>query len=184
MKRAVFTKDNREKTRSGLKTQTRRLGENPWRVSVGQVMCLAEPIQVLEFPECRNTAISVKVKYLDTDSVSIVEISQGACEKLQMRKDCLKPAIARFMLDDFKRHYIKILDIREEYLQDISEADAIAEGVEEKRSRAGVLSAKAAFMRLWDSIHTLPARQSKENPRVTAYTYQFFPEKPLVSAEV
>lgn len=122
--------------------------------------------------------IGVDVLYLDDGYNVTLPISMKSLTKLRNRKDPYRAAIARFMLDDFKRHYIRILDIREEYLQDISEEDAIAEGVEKTQHgfKIGDYCSQLAvdcFSTLWDSINKLPAKQWDANPRVTAYTYEF-----------
>ena len=62
MKSAVFQFDNRIAIRRKLKTQTRRLGHNPWKANVGDRRALAEPTQIREVDPTNNL---VWVKYLD-----------------------------------------------------------------------------------------------------------------------
>ncbi|MEM7771055.1 MAG: hypothetical protein AAF327_11160 [Cyanobacteria bacterium P01_A01_bin.37] len=182
MKRATFTHENRIKTRSGQKTQTRRIGANPWKVQVGDVLALAEPTQFIrEVSSTETTDGSVmwsraKVFYPDTNEEKILTLIGASRKKLFARKDPYKPAIARFMLNDFARHYIRITDIREEHLRDISAEDAIAEGIEVNEDSRGC--EKWFFSSLWNSIHKEPGKAWLDDPLVTAYTYQLLEEKP------
>jgi len=74
-----------------------------------------------------------------------------------------KPSI--FMPKKLSRITLKITDIRVERLQDISENDALAEGVQQdndKHSPPPFITAKENFQALWNSIN----KNWKENPWV------------------
>lgn len=70
--------------------------------------------------------------------------------------------------------YFKLLAIRRERLQDISEADAIAEGVSKYYRCPQWLpgEAIAQFIHLWDSIHKNPDDRSYHNPDVWVLTLE------------
>lgn len=74
------------------------------------------------------------------------------------------------------RCHIKITNIKAERLQDISERDAIAEGVYQcpngKYWTHGEAdnSAVVAYMKLWDRIN--PKHPRSSNPWVFAYTFE------------
>lgn len=89
-----------------------------------------------------------------------------------------------FMLRWASRITLTVTDVRVERLQDISEADALAEGIVPVPSREGGVvrysgigakfglaqhTATLAFLHLWDSINGEDA--SALNPWVAAYTY-------------
>ena len=57
---------------------------------------------------------------------------------------------------------IKILEIRREHLQEISEQDAIAEGVD----------SVASYAALWDSINTKKGTRWADNPDVWVLTFE------------
>lgn len=67
---------------------------------------------------------------------------------------------------------IEITAIRQERLQDISEADAQAEGVTDV----------AAYRALWESINTTPGVRWEDNPQVWVYSFRFVPA--LVQVEL
>ena len=89
--------------------------------------------------------------------------------------------LARFMCKWMSRITLAVTDVRVERLQDISEADAIAEGaplprygvwpfVDERRGLTGqATSARAWFAMLWDSLHGPGAWEA--NPWVAAISF-------------
>ncbi|MEO1145159.1 MAG: hypothetical protein AAFY26_06140 [Cyanobacteria bacterium J06638_22] len=182
MKRAIFTKENRQATRDRLKWQTRRIGDNPWKVEVGDVLALAEPVQIAGIFAVFKR---VDVSYLDDGFRQWVNVSDKSLTKIQARKDPHHATIARHMLGDFARHYIRITDKRVEQLQDISEEDCYAEGVRiyegERLCMPGESALdnaiyRAHFWALWNSINKQSGRAYKDNPVVTAYSYEFLGE--------
>jgi hypothetical protein len=83
------------------------------------------------------------------------------------------------------RLWLEVTDMRVQRLQEISEADAIAEGIHEVRSRAGdgmrhfgTIDADAvwptpsrAYRALWDSLHTKPGEGWRDNPWIYAASF-------------
>lgn len=82
-----------------------------------------------------------------------------------------------FMPRHASRLTLTVTDVRVERLQDISDADAIAEGIEAAPPEfpgmyltpRGMATPMAAYMRLWDGINGVGSHQA--NPFVTAYTF-------------
>jgi hypothetical protein len=74
----------------------------------------------------------------------------------------------------FQQLRVKITAIRQERLQDITEADAVAEGcspVSAERLQA-YESARDTYAQLWDSINTRKGTRWADNPRVWALTFE------------
>lgn len=80
---------------------------------------------------------------------------------------------------------LSVTDVRVQRLQDISEADAIAEGIYEVRSRSGDgmrhfgtepndsvwPTATRAYRALWDSLHAEPGTRWEDNPWIVAVSF-------------
>ena len=66
-----------------------------------------------------------------------------------------KRLTAMFMAKRYARTWLELIDVRVERLQDISEEDAIAEGIGDWTSIGGwnTETAKQAYAKLWDSIN-------------------------------
>jgi hypothetical protein len=76
---------------------------------------------------------------------------------------------------------LEITDIRVQRIQEISEADAIAEGIREVAGKPGVFdgggpaigrTARHAFLRLWDSIYAAQDLGWEVNPWVWAISFR------------
>lgn len=100
-----------------------------------------------------------------------------------------RPSI--FMPKIYARIFLKITNVRVERLQDISEEDAIAEGVKVREGNpmfyrvgefSSVFSAREVFIHLWNSINKKePTKQWGANPYVFVYEFERV-EKPEVMA--
>ena len=66
---------------------------------------------------------------------------------------------------------IRITNIRREHVQDISEADAIAEGILNWDKYDFGMAPRDAFGKFWDTIHTKRGDRWEDNPEV--YTLEF-----------
>jgi len=130
--------------RAGLKTQTRRV--SPPKFNVGDVVAIAEPcaISLCQAPGC--------VPYLHCEySAGGAVTLDGDAEEIAR---CAKmptvinrtPRSARFMPGWAERSRIRITEIREERLGDITEADAVREG----------FGSREAFLAYFATLHKGP----------------------------
>ena len=140
MTRLTLSLPMAQKFRAGLKTQTRRV--SPPRFKVGDVVAIAEPctVSLCQAPGC--------VPYLHCEySAGGAVTLDGDAEEIAR---CAKmptvinrtPRSARFMPGWAERSRIRITEIREEALGDITEADAVREGFTDR----------AAFLAYFASI--------------------------------
>ena len=126
--------------RAGLKTQTRRV--SPPRFNVGDVVAIAEPctISLCQAPGC---VPYLHCEYSAGGAVTLdgdaEEIARCATMPTVINRT---PRSARFMPGWAERSRIKITEIREEALGDITEADAVREGFADR----------AAFLAYFASI--------------------------------
>jgi len=129
---------------AGLKTQTRRV--SPPKFNVGDVVAIAEPcaISLCQAPGC--------VPYLHCEySAGGAVTLDGDAEEIAR---CAKmptvinrtPRSARFMPGWAERSRIRITEIREERLGDITEADAVREG----------FVSRDAFLAYFGTLHKGP----------------------------
>jgi len=82
--------------------------------------------------------------------------------------------LPRFMPKWAARIWLEITDVRAEMLQDITEADAIAEGVDAPDDEFGGFDRphRVAFMNLWDSINAKRGWPWDSNPFVWVLTFR------------
>ena len=69
------------------------------------------------------------------------------------------------------RYFLQVAMVRVERLQDITEADAKAEGIEPKEPNH-VVSAKYRFGQLWNSLNKKRGHPWADNPWITAVTFR------------
>lgn len=174
-------------TMEGRKTRTSRVIDPPPdesgritfkpRYKIGEVLYIKEPYVLVE-PRSRFAFDGVKV------GKPIYKYGGSWGEKNWQNKQGM-PA-------RFARTFIKITGVRTERLQDITEQDAIREGVEPFGSISGKWvcydkaqcrmaakmdgyvfcgSARASFSTLWDSL-AKPGRKWEDNPWVGVYDYE------------
>ena len=94
--------------------------------------------------------------------------------------DLVKWRPSMFMPRWASRLFLPVVDVRAERLQDISEADAVAEGIEQRadgywlgHGAMGYPSARGAFASLWDSINgSKPGKAWNDNPWTWAITFK------------
>lgn len=218
----LLTKDNRQRSRDGDKTATRRvivpqpvfqkhdpLGmreDNAWRwrhyawkdgqspnvlenmirdarFAVGDRLYMLEPYRVLNKPQGNM----VHGYYCDDNIIFDVELQWPELERFLDRKKPYAKTSSMFMYKSLARTWFEVTGVKVERVQDISDADCIAEGVEEVGSRhyrnynypcpdqnyyAGVLSAKVSFETLWDSINKKRGYGWEVNPWVWCISFE------------
>jgi hypothetical protein len=132
--------------------------------ATGDRMYVKEPTKVLHLGEGDR----VLVEWLDSGETAWVDVTEQDLEKLQSRADCSKPSSAMFMLRSFARTTRSLVSVRPVILQEISEEDAIGEGIEIIETDRGIRykdysldsphypqfdSPILSFASLWDSIN-------------------------------
>ena len=124
MKRLPFSLPMVRAFRAGLKTQTRRV--RPPRFEVGEIVAIAEPCTVRLDP---GEYSIVRCYYTADDAVCILDdrAERGRCATMKTVQNAT-PRSARFMPGWAERSRVRITEIREERLGDITEADAVREG--------------------------------------------------------
>ena len=142
MKRLPFSLPMVRAFRARLKTQTRRV--SPPRFEVGEIVAIAEPCTVRldpgEYP-------IVRCYYAADDAVCILDdrAERERCSTMKTVKNAT-PRSARFMPGWAERSRVRITEIREEALGDITEADAVREGFADR----------AAFIAYFATLHKGP----------------------------
>jgi hypothetical protein len=164
MKGILFNEDLFPLVVSGEKTQTRRIkkGEKP-RYEKGEIIYLKEPFYIVPGT---NTAVTYKDDFK----------GEPPAIKFKWKNKLFMPA-------KYARHFIRITNIRNELLGDISGPDAIAEGCglnwSRLKQRDQEIKARVEFFKLWIRIN---GRQSwADNPRVWVYDFEVF--KDYISTE-
>lgn len=204
MKPILFTRENRDRTRTGHKTQTRRvlnpqphagIRRSPFVASgyedghgceiripytIGDILYLTEPY-VIDAAE-HTSKRQVIGKYLDDGQPFSVTLTSDEWDRFLARKQPYKPTSARFMYKSLARTCIQITDLRLQPIQEITEQDAIAEGIKEyietlspfQRARGALSTSYYAghFQMLWDSINAARGHGWATNHTVLAITYQ------------
>ena len=126
MTRLTFSLPMTRALRAKLKTQTRRV--SPPRFKVGDVLAVAEPctISLCQAPDC--------VPYLHCEYAAGGEATINGDPAEIARCSTMKTVInrtlraGRFMPGWAERSQVRITEIRQEALGDITEADAVREG--------------------------------------------------------
>lgn len=193
MKGILFKPEMTRAIIEGRKTQTRRLIKTPngwsgFNVHSDGNGCRYEVYATDEHGSEENVkgqTREIKPLYLPEDLVFIKETifkgkndrwyyDEGNAEVLGEYKDpiLLNKPIGRtisslLMPAGAARYFLYIESVRIERLRDISEEDAIAEGVDLNRG----LTAREAYQTLWDRINTGCEKQWHNNPFVWVYTF-------------
>ena len=133
----------------GDKTETRRLGKPRWKV--GDVLYVKETLTQGGY---RHIETFVQPEHLTNYRSDYAPIfANGEFMIWKWKRDVLP---AMFMPRKAARTFIKVLEIYEEHLWDVTDRKARAEGV----ANGG------AFASLWGSIHSKPGFRWADNPAV------------------
>lgn len=144
----------------------------------GDITYIPEPVQILVISGNANGAMC-DIEYLwerfDVPSVlRDVYLSPDEMRKVYARKRGWNvPTTARFMRKAFAREFVRITGVRVERLQDIDEAEALAEGIGEFGEWSGnedVTTPVGGFRELWQSIHG--AESWAANPWCWVYEFE------------
>lgn len=135
------------------------------RYSVGETVYLPEPYQIDE-NETNFFSMRVAGEYLDDNKYFEIDVDDAKIfTQLCKRKFPYRKTAARFMYKSLARHFATVTKVRAEQGQDISEADAIAEGVIVGSSAMGhIFTAIEHFKGLWDSINAKRGYGWEKNP--------------------
>ena len=195
----VLTKENRQKSRVGDKTHTRRLirpqpegawarhypnvidgcyadGEcksdlkAPWQV--GDHLWMLEPYQVE-----RTDAHAIGGIYCDDQKPFVVELTDSEMSLWGNRKYPFRKTSSRYMYKSLARTWFEVTAVRAERLQDITAEDCVAEGIHYDlgkidNSNAAGHGPHATFKTLWDSINKKRGFGWDKNPWVWVYEYK------------
>ena len=174
----LFTKENREKTRSGAKTQTRRViaEDAPKHYTVGDVRYMCEPY-VIDSAE-HTSKRQVIGEYLDDGKPFNVTLAPDEWDRFLARKYPYSATQARFMYKSLARTFVEIVGLRREPLQAISDVGILAEGITQNGrmyDRYEITRSESLtrdFRTLWDSINAARGHGWDSNPTVLVVEYR------------
>lgn len=185
MRFLTFTAPNDALIDAGRKTQTRRLATPARRRYKPGIYDRCDRTRVLRIEDtyCR-VLVEYTVPLLDGGHAPQrwVNVTDDTIAKIRARKDPHAPQPAMFMLSELALRQIRLNSICEEPLGEVSEADAIAEGVERldggwrHYTEPGVIleGARESFASLWDSIHGRGAFARQRGTSVLVFDFEPF----------
>jgi hypothetical protein len=158
----IFTAPMIRAILDGRKTQTRRLLKGrPPKFAVGDRLWVREALVIVEGP--LPESIAYRADYRADEWAAIVADQSRHTGFYQVKSPIHMPR-------DFSRITLEVTETRIQRVQDISEADAVAEGVDAPPSALMPDRPYAArFRALWNSIHGGGAWD--RNDEVAAYTF-------------
>ena len=142
MKRLPFSLPMVRAFRAGLKTQTRRV--RPPRFEVGEIVAIAEPCRV-EVDSAEHGWVWCRYEVDGSDKPLHDKAEWLRCHKMTTVIN-RTPRSARFMPGWAERSRVRITEIRQEALGDITEADAVREG----------FGSRDAFLDYFATLHPGP----------------------------
>lgn len=168
----------------GRKTQTRRLVTSPLRrCEVGDRLWVREAITVrgvysdvveIGYRAHKNASHTEFVEQWPVESCRDAEGNLPRVNWPRYRPSIHMPRWA-------SRLTLIVTDVRQEPLQEISTADAIAEGGDPMHIQPGGatgnpsdgwLCFQSGFRALWDSLHDKPGERWEDNPEIVALTFK------------
>lgn len=151
----------------GRKTNTRRLGDH-CKYNVGDICYVQEDYWQAGHWESVDGVMTKtgrqKIKFVPASDFIVYErpVRDWSRKAEDKHHNCWHKRLGRFMPEKYSRNKVEVVSVRRELLQDITEADAIAEGVvfdcpaqDEPAEAGGKLfhPARDAFKDLWESIN-------------------------------
>ncbi len=132
-----------QKFRAGLKTQTRRV--SPPRFKVGDVVAIAEPCTI-SMHEIQSYHTFLRCDYAAGGAFTCANEDEVERSRYMPTVINRTPRGARYMPGWAERSRIRITEIREEHLGDITEAEAVREG----------FVSRDAFLAYFGTLHKGP----------------------------
>lgn len=151
------------------------------RYQVGDHLWMLEPYQMKEqFLSCNLMMLG---NYLDDGERFGLKATEAEWERFTKRKFPFRRTSSRFMYKVLARYWYEVTEVRAEWVQDISEADAKAEGIVSTgggrywiaaldRGFTPRASAREAFRDLWDSINEKRGFGWDKNPLIFVYEFK------------
>lgn len=154
---------------AGKKRQTRRLATSPLRNAQ-----IGERLWVRESYRLGRQWDDFKAREADQSTRVWPEADRDNCDA----HGKLRPSI--FMPRWASRLTLIVTDVRTEALDDISGADALAEGIPWAEDRTihvpgDEMDARQRFRDLWDSLHTAEGERWCDSPEIVALTFDVRP---------
>ncbi|MCK5564517.1 MAG: hypothetical protein KAJ07_04670 [Planctomycetes bacterium] len=199
----AFTAENAFKVQQDLKTQSRRLITEMGiagvitahaRYQVGDHLWIQEPYIIYDTVSPANVVVgyysTAYYSGAERERAKVVALSPAEWAKFKARKYPHRKSPGRFMYKSLARTWVEVTDIRAERVNQISDADALAEGVSKRKGQwrdylskddfpHHCMSANDSFATLWDSIHVgrkpKPADEWKQfinGPYAWVYTFK------------
>jgi len=163
------------------------------RYAVGDLLYAKEAYQIESVygRGCPRNTRGVRVTYAADGSKAVCCLTHKEYTKLAQRRDPYRKTSGRFMYKSLARYWLEVTAVGVERLQSISEADAIAEGIQRfvygeewgpehvsvgygtERLALSVMASTGqdGFRRLWDSLHAKDFPW-ESNPWVWVITFE------------
>ena len=153
------------------------------KYQVGDHLWMLEPYRIVGWACRRKWERKLCGYYLDGDPEATTgwllrkELTVKEYKKWLDRKFPYRSTSSRFMYKSLARHWFEVIDVRVEWVQDISTADICAEGVDNGMSNPtmGIRHAnmqRQAFKDLWDSINKKRGFGWDTNPLNFVYEFK------------
>lgn len=140
------------------------------RYKKGEILYLAEPMWIINNDKVRQRLTALDVPHLYHWDMK--ESQLDAAEKLKEEKlwNKISPLL---MKQEYGRHFIQIIDIKCERVQEISEESVINEGVLPLQTGPNPTTVKTMYASLFDKVNG-PGAWDK-NPFVFVYQFKYLP---------
>jgi len=164
---------------NGTKTQTRRVIKKHPLIDCGMSDAFIKDPDNYVIQDCPFGGVGDLLWVRETYEIREVDTEFGVEERIFYRVDCDdKPETrwcpAIFMPRKYSRLFLEITDVRIERVQDIIEADALAEGCRIWMGQDGIKTDTAVndFARIWEEINAKRGFSLKVNPWVWVISFR------------